>query len=58
MYKWLIAKRGIKPANRQEMKAGLGEFQSLDKDQESKVLDTVRPDSLSNPWKEEGDEKI
>lgn len=51
MYKWLIAKRGIKPANRQEMKAGLGEFQSLDKDQESKVLDTVRPDSLSNPWK-------
>ena len=51
MYNWLIAKRGIKPANRQEMKAGLGEFQSLDKDQESKVLDTVRPDSLSNPWK-------
>lgn len=53
MYKWLIAKRGIKSANSQEMKAGLGEFQSLDKEQENKILDTVRPDSLSNPWKEE-----
>lgn len=53
MYDWLIAKRGVKPANNQENKAGIGEFQSLDDAQEIKVLDTVRPDSSTNPWKEE-----
>ncbi|HDO1331473.1 TPA: site-specific integrase [Aeromonas veronii] len=51
MYKRLIAKRGTKPANSQEIKAGLGEFQSLDKYQEGKVLDIIRPESLNNPWK-------
>ncbi|MFA0406148.1 site-specific integrase [Vibrio sp. 10N.222.52.C12] len=53
MYDWLIAKRGGKPANNQENKAGIGEFQSLDDAQEIKVLDTVRPYSSTNPWKEE-----
>ncbi len=51
MYNWLIAKRGSKPANNQENKAGIGEFQSLDETQEAKILDTVRLDSSTNPWK-------
>ncbi|MFQ2062217.1 tyrosine-type recombinase/integrase [Aeromonas veronii] len=51
MYSWLIAKRGSKLANNPENKAGLGEFQSLDHNQEAKLLDTVRPDSSANPWK-------
>ncbi len=51
MYNRLIANRGAKPANNQENKAGMGEFQSLEYSQEVKVLDTVRPESSSNPWK-------
>lgn len=51
MYNWLIAKRGSKPANNQENNAGIGEFQSFDETQETKILDTVRFDSSTNPWK-------
>lgn len=53
MYDWFIAQRGVKPANVQENRAAVGVFQSLDETQEIRVLDTIRPDSSINPWKEE-----